>query len=211
MLFDVFESVLRNSVESYENFLQMWQDIVVAYSKKERHYHNLEHIDFVVNLLLEKKDIINDITSTLLSAFYHDYVYDTKQKDNELKSAEYVYNKLVLIGFEIEKAKKCYDMIIATKEHNQSLCSDTNYLTDADLAILGQDRDIYCNYADCIRKEYYFVENYVYNRERIKVLDFFLKKKFIFKTFDFREKYELKARENIANEIEMLKNNLQKI
>ena len=81
---------------------------------------------------------------------------------------------------------------------------DTNFLLDADLAILGQDRKIYENYIQHIRKEYSIYPDFMYKPGRKKVLIHFLEFEEIFKTDYFKVKYEEKARENIQKELEII-------
>lgn len=100
-------------------------------------------------------------------------------------------------------------MIIATQNHNLTNCSDTNYLIDADLSILGQDYEIYSHYCEYIRKEYCFIDDFSYFNGRLEVLQGFVQMNSIFKTQYFREKFEVNARVNIATEIEILKKKIK--
>ncbi|NJN35361.1 MAG: hypothetical protein HC817_15015 [Saprospiraceae bacterium] len=75
---------------------------------------------------------------------------------------------------------------------------------DSDLAILGSDNTIYDIYAKQIRDEFSFYPSFIYNRGRKKVLNAILEKEFIYKSEEFKGKYELSARANIAREISRL-------
>ncbi|MGE4514074.1 MAG: hypothetical protein AB7E26_09720, partial [Chryseobacterium sp.] len=72
------------------------------------------------------------------------------------------------------------------------------------LSILGSESEIYVSYTQKIRKEYSIYPDLLYRPGRKKVLEHFLKSESIFKTEYFKEKYELRARENILSEIESL-------
>ena len=74
---------------------------------------------------------------------------------------------------------------------------DTKYLIDIDLSILGAASNIFKEYENNIRKEYKWVPKYIYQKERFEVLKSFLRRKHIFYTELFREKYEHQARTNI--------------
>ncbi len=94
--------------------------------------------------------------------------------------------------------------ILATKSHHKSDDTDTNYLLDADLSILGKDSADYFDYTRKIRKEYALYPDILYKPGRKKVLKHFLELESIFKTEDFRDKYEQQARENLAAELNLL-------
>ena len=66
------------------------------------------------------------------------------------------------------------------------------------------EKEQYINYAKNIRKEYEFVPDDIYNKERKKILNKYLKFQFIYKTRKFRDLYERQARTNIKFEIDNL-------
>lgn len=178
-----------------------WKEIEQSYSQKSRKYHNLIHLENMILELEEVKDKISDYDVLLFSVFYHDIIYKATSKDNEEKSAEIAKIRLEKLNIPNEKIAKIYNQILATKSHKKSENSDTNFLLDADLTILGQDWKIYENYTQQIRKEYSIYPDFIYKPGRKKVLIHFLEFDEIFKTDYFKEKYEKKARENIKREL----------
>ncbi|MDQ1163003.1 putative metal-dependent HD superfamily phosphohydrolase [Chryseobacterium sp. SORGH_AS 447] len=110
-------------------------------------------------------------------------------------------DKLVLSPNVLQKVS---DQILATKAHHESGDRDTDYLLDADLSVLGKSFETYMEYTKKIRKEYYIYPDFMYKPGRKKVLQHFLELKSIFKTNEFRDRYESTARENIRGEIESL-------
>ena len=102
----------------------------------------------------------------------------------------------------------CVQHILATKSHAVSENNDTNLFTDADLSVLGADREVYEQYYKQIRKEYSIYPDLMYNPGRKKVLQNFLGMKRIFKTDYFYGKFEEKARRNITAELNELKLNI---
>lgn len=100
------------------------------------------------------------------------------------------------------RIQKCREQILATKKHTLHLDQDTNYFTDADLSILGQNWEDYLTYAENVRKEYAVFPDALYNPGRTKVLKHFLQMDRIFKTVYFYDKLEKQAKENIQREIE---------
>ncbi|MBN2893070.1 MAG: hypothetical protein JXL97_14470 [Bacteroidales bacterium] len=179
----------------------LWQQIEANYSEKSRFYHTLTHLNEMFDLLDQVKSQITDYDTVFFAVFYHDIIYNPQAKDNEEQSADLMKNSLSKINFPSEKINNCYDQIIATKSHSPTLSKDTNFLLDADLAILGQTSEKYQNYTQQIRKEYSFYSNEEYKKGRIKVLNHFLKNESIYKTIFFKEKFEKQARLNIQNEL----------
>lgn len=181
-----------------------WQEIEKSYSQKNRKYHNLTHLENMILELENVKEEISDYDVMLFSVYYHDIIYKATAKDNEEKSAEIAKTRLDKLNISNERITKIYNQILATKSHKRSDDSDTNFLLDADLAILGKDWKVYDNYIQQIRKEYSIYPDFLYNPGRKKVLTHFLEFDEIFKTDHFKEKYEKMARENIQREISML-------
>src|SRR5690606_17201914 len=99
---------------------------------------------------------------------------------------------------------KSRNLILSTKKHEVSDDSDTNTLTDADLSILGSNRENYVRYIQAVRQEYKIVPDLIYIPGRKKVLQHFLSMNRIFKTEYFHSKYEQQARANIEWEISQL-------
>jgi predicted metal-dependent HD superfamily phosphohydrolase len=150
------------------------------------------------------KDKISNFSDISFSVFYHDVIYDATSKINEEKSAEFAEIRLKKLNIDRNSIEKISEQIIATKAHQQSENNDINYLLDADISILGKDLETYLDYTKKIRKEYSIYPDLLYKPGRKKVLQHFLKLENIFKTEDFREKYEAQARKKILFEIDNL-------
>lgn len=182
----------------------LWSEIEKNYSKKSRHYHNLEHLKNMFSELDSVKDKILNFENISFSVFYHDVIYDATSKANEEKSAEFAELRLKKLKVDQNSIEKISEQIVATKAHQKSEDNNINYLLDADLSILGKDLETYLDYTEKIRKEYSIYPDLLYKPGRKKVLKHFLELESIFKTEDFREKYEVKAKENILSEIKSL-------
>lgn len=180
----------------------LWSEIEKKYTEKGRHYHNLEHLENMFSELDAVKDEIENFSVLSFSVFYHDVIYDASSKSNEEKSAEFAAVRLKKLNVDSYFIQKISEQIIATKLHHLSEDSDTNYLLDADLSILGKDSEVYFDYTKKIRKEYSIYPDLLYKPGRKKVLKHFLEQKDIFKTSIFKEKYEDIARKNIQIEID---------
>jgi len=201
---DAFRTEAGRLTDNKLTIDNLWKEIANAYSTKGRHYHNLAHLDNVFSELLQVKELIKDWQTIIFSIAYHDFIYNPLKQDNEEGSAEDASHKLAMLNASNEQKDKCSRQILATKGHQLSPDTDTNYFTDADLAILGSDFDAYDQYARQIRKEYKYFPNLIYNPGRKKVLNHFLQMEKIFKTSFFADKYEKQARINLKRELETL-------
>jgi predicted metal-dependent HD superfamily phosphohydrolase len=183
---------------------EFWSEIKSHYSKSNRHYHNLSHLDNLELELLPVKDNIRDWQTLVFSIGYHDIIYNIRRNDNEEKSADFAANRLSKLSISSFKRQKCLSQIIATKSHMISDDDDTNYFVDADLSILGANRNEYSRYVKMIRKEYNFYPDFMYKPGRQKVLQHFIQMPRIYKTDYFHDRYEEKARDNLHVELKEL-------
>jgi predicted metal-dependent HD superfamily phosphohydrolase len=179
----------------------LWTEIEKKYSEKGRHYHNLQHLENMLSELELVKDKILNFNNISFSIFYHDVIYEATSKLNEEKSVEFAKSRFRKLGLNETDIAEISEQILATKSHQQSEKSDINYLLDADLSILGKDHETYLNYTKNIRKEYSIYPDLLYKPGRKKVLKHFLELENIFKTKDFRDRYEDQAKKNIEFEI----------
>jgi predicted metal-dependent HD superfamily phosphohydrolase len=180
----------------------LWLDLESAYSGKSRHYHNLNHLEEMIELFDEYQNNLKNPDEVLFSIFYHDYIYKATKKDNELKSAELALK--VLSANDALNKNLIFDAICATQLHQQNEIVDINWLIDFDLKILSKDWEDYEVYFNQIRKEYRIYPDFLYHPGRKKALEHFLENEFIFQTEEFRILYEEKARKNIEKEISLL-------
>jgi len=183
----------------------LFNSIVEHYSASERAYHNLSHIQSLLALsetLLEK---VRNWDAVSFAIWFHDVIYDTKRSDNEEKSAEFAVEALASLGVPEQTIATVREMILATKDHRGAdLSWDTKAFLDLDTSILGAPEEIYKEYSRAIRKEYSWVPDFLYRKGRMKVLNDFLEREFIYYTEEIQAQYELQARRNIAEEIRAL-------
>ena len=204
----MFELVFKNEIIGFTSDAKqaqdLWQEVQKQYSKSGRYYHNLSHLDNLLEELQLVKNEISDWETIIFSIAYHDIIYNPLKKDNEERSAGLAFTRLGSINVPSQQAEKCKQQILATKSHALSDDMDTNYFTDADLSILGAPPSRYKVYTEQIRREYKYFPDLLYNPGRKKVLTHFLEMPAIFKTVFFRDKFELPARGNIAEELKGL-------
>ncbi len=216
--------VIKNNFEGANFLWSSWRDTVlrldkfpqdedkdveiftllgIQYKENTRHYHNWNHIKTMIKALYDYPREINDTLSIELAIWFHDAIYIPLRKDNESKSAKFFQEQLS-VYLPIERTRKIMNYIEATKNHQKTTDEDLQVLLDLDLAILGQSKNVYQNYAKQIREEYGYVPNFLYKRGRKRVLKNFLEKPVIYQTSFFREQLEEQAKENIKEELEKL-------
>jgi len=174
--------------------------ILKAYSHKSRHYHGTLHImDCLENVELNEETKTN--YNLKLAIWYHDIVYNTLKKNNELKSAEEAIGFLAAQKASEGVKTEIFNLIMATVHQNPPKTINEAYIMDIDVSILGSDVNSYSEYTDKIRKEYWMIPWFIYRKKRIEVMKMFLKRKDLYFTDIYKEKYENKARLNIEAEI----------
>lgn len=204
MLTDTFLQLVNKYSKNTELATNLWLEIFTKYSEPKRQYHTIDHLEAIITDLNEVKGKIDDWDTILFAVFYHDIIYKASSKTNEADSSKLAKKRLSEIDLSNDKIDKCLAMILATKQHLPSEDSDTNYLLDADLAILGKNPEDYQKYSNQIREEYTIYADFMYNSGRKKALQYFLEMEAIYKTEHFFKKYEEQARINIKNELDNL-------
>src|SRR5690606_38633808 len=154
MLRETFIKLLTNYGADPRRIHEVWTEIEQHYADKNRYYHTLQHLNDLLTQLTAIKGAIQDWDTILVTIYYHDIIYTATATDNEEQSAEFAEKRLKQLAVPVDKIARCKQQILATKSHVPSTDSDTNYFTDADLTVLGQDWESYAAYFKNIRKEY---------------------------------------------------------
>lgn len=209
MIKQAFLEQVTNLTQNKPLAESFWLEIETAYTAPDRHFHNLAHLEHLFKELKPLQGQIDDWETLFFSLCYHDVVYDVAQNavlnDNEERSAAFAQRHLEQIAYPVEKIEACREQIMATKKHDFSNDNDTNWLTDADLSILGQPWELYDEYRNNIRQEFQVYPAFIYNAGRRKVLEYFVNLKPLYKTPHFYHLYEERAKENISTELQLLR------
>ena len=180
-------------------------DLVNTYSDSARHYHNLEHIQHILNHIEEVKVLSDRLTAVQLAAWFHDYVYNPQAKDNEIQSAIYAEPILNSLKISLDTIHLVKQIILSTEKHQPLVDSIDNLIfLDADLSILGTSPEKYFTYAKAIRQEYSYLSDREYQAGRKQVIANFFAREKIYYTDYFYQKLESSARTNLQAEIELL-------
>jgi predicted metal-dependent HD superfamily phosphohydrolase len=206
MLLQEFTTLVWRHTTNSQLAARLWKEVEEAYTRQERYYHTLSHLEQMFKALSPFQSVVEDWDTLLFSLFYHDIVYQASPtaESNEALSAKQAEAALAAIFYPPGKIKRCSRHILGTQKHERSLDNDTNLLTDADLSILGQEWTAYEAYSRNIRKEYSTYPDLIYQAGRRQVLHRFLQMSRIYKTEPFYSQYERIARENIKRELALL-------
>jgi predicted metal-dependent HD superfamily phosphohydrolase len=187
---------------------KLFEEIETAYGSPERHYHNLYHIDALLQLSEQHQNRLRDKDAVDFSIFYHDIIYTVTRSDNEDRSADLAQKKLLLLQVEEVRIKEIITYIKASKTHALNGLdseSDLAWFLDFDMSILGSNWETYLVYTQQIRKEYSIYPDIIYNKGRKNFLQQSIANPSIFHTSLFKAQYERQARYNIEKESESLK------
>ncbi len=167
-----------------------------AYAEPGRGYHNLEHLEEVlewvdrVPLSEAEKDRLS------LALFYHDAVYDGKRADNEQASADWCRRDL---GNRAE-----VELILDTRHSAQPFTELGLWMVDIDLSVLGSEPSRFDRYEKGVRQEYSWVPWFLFRRKRKQILLQFLERPHLYFTEFFRQRLEASARANLHRAVAAL-------
>ena len=184
--------------------------LLARHREKHRRYHTATHVAWVIRHIedLVEHEPVDQLDEIIAAAFYHDAVYEPTYPANERASARLARRDLTSIGWEATAVERVASMIEAT-EHGASTgehpSGDTALLLDADLAILGADPEGYAAYVAGVRSEYRHVDDDDWRVGRTSVLDGFLDRPTIYRTAAGRDRWEARARANLAAELAELR------
>jgi len=181
-------------------------ELEARYREPQRRYHTLEHVADCLAQLSEVEDLTPDERRLIeLALWWHDAVYDPTRSDNEEASAELARRDLAALGEAPAVIDEVARLILLTKGHAVPPGDRLGaVLVSIDLSILGREPAAYDRYAGQVREEYGFVPDDAFRAGRAAVMRKFLQAPAIYADPAFAERYEARARANIAREIETL-------
>lgn len=157
-------------------------ELVTRYSEEHRFYHTLQHIKDCIFSMQSLPEVAFNVKAVTMAIFFHDIVYDSKSKVNELNSANLMSELLSQFSFGDDFIKTVYNLILATQHPSKTTDPDSLILLDVDLLILASDEDTFIDYNNSIKKEFSWVPDDIFETERNKFLKSMLNEDEIFKT-----------------------------
>jgi predicted metal-dependent HD superfamily phosphohydrolase len=187
----------------------VFHDLVQVYSAPRRHYHTLAHVMLVLERISEILDAgpadftVRDYLALQWAAWFHDavmFVSVTDVMDSAFMAAEVLRQA----GLSYPLIDTVHRLILATGHDRDKLYWDEAILVDADLSILGADREQFDEYERLVRLEYPDVSDVDFAAGRAKILKRFLDRHGIYFTEYGRKSWENKARANLRYSIHKL-------
>jgi predicted metal-dependent HD superfamily phosphohydrolase len=186
----------------------LWEELEKKYASPRRHYHNLTHIENLLDLSRQYQSFLKDKDLVDFSIFYHDAVYNVLRKDNEQRSGLLAHKRLKYFGLSDLQRDIVKLYIEATQTHTLPAAladpSDLSFLLDFDMSILAADWPVYENYTLLVRKEYRLYPDRLYKPGRKQFLQKSLLGGDIFHTAVFKGRCEEAARANMERELRLL-------
>ncbi len=179
--------------------------ILCAYGDPGRHYHSLEHLTAVLNVVDELAGTADDPDLVRLAAWYHDVVHEPEGPGgDEERSARMALSDLRSLGIDpasVEEVVRLVELTVthapAPDDHNGAV------LCDADLWILGLEGDRYDSYVRTVRAEYEHLPAPAWRSGRTVVLKGLLARPAIYHTEAGRRREQV-ARSNLRRELSRL-------
>ncbi len=201
------------SLQRWQNLMQSFglaensatfDALIAAYAEKHRYYHTFEHVRACLNHLDKTHDLARYPHEIELALWFHDAIYKSYSKDNELKSANWAVEFLKHNGIDEKMIDRVYQLVLVTLHGFEIKTGDEKLIVDCDLTILGTSLEIYNQFEINVRKEYRLVPYFIYRKKRKEVLQMFLQQDSIYQLDYFRDKFEKQARKNLSRAIKNL-------
>ena len=179
--------------------------LLAAYGDPARRYHDLHHLAEVLGHVDTLEAVATDPVAVRLAAWFHDAVYDPKAPDNEERSALLAEHELAALRVPDQVTDEVARLVRLTATHAPGPDDrDGAVLCDADLAVLGRDREGYAAYAAAVREEYAFVDDATFRAGRAAILRSLLDQPTLYRTAEGITRWEAAARRNVTAEIARL-------
>jgi predicted metal-dependent HD superfamily phosphohydrolase len=186
--------------------LPLFAQLTAAYAEPGRSYHTLTHLQDCLQEFDNSRRLADHPHEVEAALWFHDAVYVPGASDNEEKSAELARRALTEARVRPDSAERVANLVQATRHATLPTSRDEQLICDIDLSILGRERRRFAEFEEQIRREYAWVPAPQYRHERSAVLTGFLARPSIYWTEEFRERYEVRARENLQRLLSELTN-----
>jgi predicted metal-dependent HD superfamily phosphohydrolase len=180
-------------------------DLVRRYGAASRRYHDLRHLETVLDAVDVLSDEAADPRLVRLAAWYHDAVYDVDRDDNEARSAALAERSLSAAGLRAADVAEVSRLVLLTATHAPAH-GDANgaVLCDADLVVLAGDADEYAAYLAAVRAEYGRFSDEGFRTGRTAVVEGLLRLPALYSTALGASAWEAPARANLRDELTAL-------
>ena len=184
------------------------QRLVDGYNEDQRYYHTLEHIEHCLRMFDACKPKLEHADAVELSVWFHDVIFVPGECDNERLSAD-LYLQYT-DGVQQPAMRALVErLIMATLHNGDSLVdADAAYMVDIDLSSFGLSWAEFLRDSDNLRRENAHLGDSDYYQKSTDFQNFLLARDRFFRTDFFAERFETRARENLAKYFAELKSRM---
>lgn len=175
-----------------------------AYAEGHRAYHTARHIDECLSLFDELKQSCRRPAEVECALWFHDAIYEPMTRSNEERSADWAAKFISSCGAAQDAVDRIRLHVLATRHDALPDDADSRMVIDIDLSILGAEPGRYDEFERDVRREYRWVPRFIYGPKRAAILQSFLNRPRIYYYEPTFERFEKKARMNIARAIRTL-------
>lgn len=178
------------------------------WSQPHRSYHALHHLAAVlrgVGIVERAEELPAALRApVMLAGWYHDAVYAGAAGQDEEQSAQLAEEELegLLPTEAVEEVGRLIRLTATHRPENDDAAGAA--LVDADLEVLGRDRQAYRRYLSQVREDYSHVMDADFARGRVQVLQRLLAAPRLFHTQTGYARWEAAARRNLEGELASL-------
>lgn len=179
-------------------------ELLARYDEGQRAYHTREHLEECLVLLDEVWAQCDHPEEVAVALWFHDAIYEPRRSDNESASAEWLAKVCYAMDVAELSIERMHALVMATRHAVEVDQPDAQTLVDIDLSILGASLERFDAYEAQIRREYRWVPSMIYRIKRANVLKGFVGRSMIYGTPLFQDRFEERARANIARSLSTL-------
>jgi predicted metal-dependent HD superfamily phosphohydrolase len=197
---DRFEALVRRLGGQAAQAHDVFRRLRRAWSAEERRYHDLQHLADCLRELDEASAQRGTADMAELALWYHDAVQEPRAGDCEERSAAMLREDGASLGLRRDSVLAAEASVRATAHFAGATRRGpaADLAVDIDLSILGRDVLRFMEFEYAVAEEYASVPAPTYFLARGRFLAALLASPSIFRTEHFRERYEARARSNIA-------------
>jgi predicted metal-dependent HD superfamily phosphohydrolase len=178
--------------------------LTAAYAERHRAYHTERHMDECLTLFDEVRALAAEPPEVECALWFHDAIYEPMRSDNESRSADWAGEFLHKHRVASIRSERVRGHVLATRHVDSGEADDSGLVVDIDLAILGSVPERYAEFERDVRREYRWVPGVVYRRKRAQILTSFLERPRIYHFELLADRFEARARQNIAGAVRTL-------
>ena len=177
-----------------------------SYAEPHRRYHTEQHLDDCLQQVDGLLDLAErDRRRLRWAILWHDAVYESGARDNEVRSAALAKSELTACNVDPADVAEVVRLVLLTESHRAPAEDYLGALMiSIDLSILGSDPQRYREYTEATREEYAHVPDELWRAGRGAVLRRMLHADTLYPNPQFRAALEERARRNITAELKVL-------